>query len=60
MIKTSKILVTNLEIPIETALHSLEIAKANNGLTIILLLNFKQSSFNLVISQNTIEFIKYD
>lgn len=31
LIKKSSILVTNLEIPIETALYSLEQAKINNG-----------------------------
>ena len=31
LIKNSKLLVTNLEIPLETAIHSLKLAKLNKG-----------------------------
>lgn len=35
LIKNAKILVTNLEIPVETALYSLKLAKANQCIYII-------------------------
>lgn len=35
LIRTSNILVTNLEIPIDTALYSLKLAKSNNVITIL-------------------------
>lgn len=35
LIKNSKFLVTNLEIPVKTALHSLKLAKSNNVVTIL-------------------------
>ena len=57
LIKSAKIVITNLEIPVETAFESLKLAKKNNGFNF--LSNFDQLikfSNILLISYNCFEF----
>ena len=50
LIKNAKVLVTNLEIPVETALYSLKLAKTNNCKFDFIKLKLKFFFYSIVLS----------